>query len=294
LKNRLKKDGGKRFFESILCWSSIKNFISITDLGKNMQLLFRFSSLFFALFVSFNVYAVSAPNLINYQGKLSDDKGDFFGYPATKTTANLTFKLYTVVSGGVPIWSQTFVNTPVINGHFNVILGAGIGDGLLAGADTYLEITVGAAAAIAPRQKLLSTPYSQVSQQAHLADNFSAGEMSGAVMAFNRSSCPAGWLPFVAASARVIVGTGSQAGLSNRTLLMTGGAETVVLTVAQLASHSHAGKNKPGAFGSTGNNMVGIGSSVGTVYPAQVGATGGNQPHENMPPFVALLYCEKS
>jgi hypothetical protein len=46
---------------------------------------------------------------------------------------------------------------------------------------------------------------------------------SGAVLAFNRKSCPTGWKPIKVAKGRVIVGAGRGKGLSERKLGDTGG-----------------------------------------------------------------------
>ena len=58
---------------------------------------------------------------------------------------------------------------------------------------------------------------------------------SGAVMAFNLATCPAGWTPLAAAQGRVIVGVGP--GLTLGTAV---GADGVTLTLAQLPAHTHA------------------------------------------------------
>lgn len=117
----------------------------------------------------------------------------------------------------------------------------------------------------------------------------SSGIPSGAVMPFNLASCPSGWSAFASAQGRFVVGTGGGYALGN-----TGGAENVTLTVNEMPSHTHNTYSSDNAAsprtypyaGQMGNYSVN--SSGG---PTQ--ARGGDQPHENRPPYVALLYCQK-
>lgn len=113
---------------------------------------------------------------------------------------------------------------------------------------------------------------------------------SGAVMAFNLAACPAGWSAFSSAAGRTIVGVGAGSGLTTRTLLETGGAETHALTVAQIPAHSHSIQfNKHfAADGGTGDFGPGPGNTYNT------DSTGGGQAFPLMQPYVALLYCEKN
>lgn len=52
------------------------------------------------------------------------------------------------------------------------------------------------------------------------------GTPSGAVMAFNLASCPTGWSEYTAGQGRAIIGAGAGAGLTARTLGVTGGGES--------------------------------------------------------------------
>jgi len=100
---------------------------------------------------------------------------------------------------------------------------------------------------------------------------------------------------------------GQGTGLSNRVLGETGGSETVALTTSNLPSHTHAAA-AVGAAGTTNTpaaNTFLASQDTGTVYmygpynsAAQtalksnsVSASGGNQPHENMQPYVATTFC---
>lgn len=140
--------------------------------------------------------------------------------------------------------------------------------------------------------------------QAQAADSIP----TGTVVAFNLSSCPTGWSEYTAARARTIIGTNPSAGggLSARTLGQTGGAETHTLTINEMPAHSHAGgatSDPPGVAGATFNTsaaMTGSGwgalaAPSGTRWaPGGIGNTGGGAAHNNMPPFIVLLYCRKN
>lgn len=102
------------------------------------------------------------------------------------------------------------------------------------------------------------------------------------------SSIPEGWL--------ICDGTKGTPDLRGRFVLMgqdsaypvlaTGGAATHTLTVAEMPAHGHEGA-APGAIG------VSFGSNSLNSYPTPRGRsldTGGNQPHNNMPPYYTLIY----
>jgi len=104
-------------------------------------------------------------------------------------------------------------------------------------------------------------------------------------------------------SGRVPIGVGQGAGLSLRQIGETGGQEQVALTVQQMPVHVHA------QFGSSQNANAASPSGAlpaakfrTTLYrsggapdvqlhPGAIGVQGGDQPHENMQPFLALTWC---
>ena len=154
----------------------------------------------------------------------------------------------------------------------------------------------------------------------------------GAVVAYGSSTAPKGWLSCLGQevyrgdypdlfaivgttygagngtttfnlpnlSGRVVVGQGSGAGLTARSMGATGGAETHTLTTGEIPSHSHTSN----AVGSTlglmtadGNNTaVGVDASAvePNVYAAPVALSindaGGGGAHNNMQPFAVLNY----
>lgn len=103
---------------------------------------------------------------------------------------------------------------------------------------------------------------------------------------------------------RTVIGAGSGSGLTARSVNDIGGAESVQLSTGEMPAHSHT--NTPHAHGYTGviSNIDIEGAGVpdllaAGVLPAQtttstsisIDSTGGDEPHENMPPFVALKYA---
>ena len=99
---------------------------------------------------------------------------------------------------------------------------------------------------------------------------------------------------------RVPVHQGSS-GQSNYIIGETGGVESVTLATAQAPVHRHAMLASTSPAGATHGPAEVLGSSTamnlyGTsapnlpMDPNAITQVGGNQPHDNMPPFVALSY----
>jgi len=121
---------------------------------------------------------------------------------------------------------------------------------------------------------------------------------SGAVMAFDLAACPKGWTAEPNAAGRFVIGMGTL-GPDTYSLRQAGGAARHTLTVAEMPSHTHPVQGR----------RAGVRYEMGVAQPMQdawevptggpdfvgfsVAATGGGQPHENRPPYVAYLYCRK-
>lgn len=102
---------------------------------------------------------------------------------------------------------------------------------------------------------------------------------------------------------RVQIGQGAGPGLTPRNIGDVGGEEAVTLTVDQMPAHSHpalATTNTATSDSPTGRILANVSadgpdpkiysSSTGNVSlgPSAIGAVGGGQPHDNMPPFLTL------
>jgi hypothetical protein len=127
----------------------------------------------------------------------------------------------------------------------------------------------------------------------------------GAVLAFN-GPCPGpDWHPFEPAIARFILGAGTpttqwkrlrpgggfdEVDLTPRKLMDMEGEENHVLSVRGMPSHSH-----PFSAVQPGGGCAFSGCNANAqAQQRNTDAVGGDHPHNNLPPFVALTYCEKS
>jgi microcystin-dependent protein len=99
------------------------------------------------------------------------------------------------------------------------------------------------------------------------------------------------------------LGWGQGAGLSERNLGQSGGEKTVTLTQSQIPSHSHRVEGTVGAITASPSKATfasaslghasAYGPSTGTPVPMNANAvetSGGGQPHDNMPPYLALNF----
>ncbi len=87
---------------------------------------------------------------------------------------------------------------------------------------------------------------------------------------------------------RVVVGAGQGSNLTERDINDAGGREMVQLSAAELPAHQHgfvAGADVGNTQGGSGGGTGGFANASGATSTA-----GGNQPHENMPPYRALNF----
>lgn len=104
---------------------------------------------------------------------------------------------------------------------------------------------------------------------------------------------------------RVPIHFGTGPGLTNRPLASAGGAEDVTLSIANLPVHNHAWMANSAVASlatpagnvlanvGTGNTLYETDATFNNAIAAPVntlGYAGGNQPHENMMPFMALSF----
>lgn len=103
---------------------------------------------------------VASTTTIPYQGRLANAGGN----PLTGTYS-MVFRLYSQVSGGSPLWEETWTGpngVRVSDGLFNVMLGSlnTIPQAVVTGnANLWLGITVGVDGEMAPRVQLGTVPY---------------------------------------------------------------------------------------------------------------------------------------
>lgn len=99
---------------------------------------------------------------------------------------------------------------------------------------------------------------------------------------------------------RVPIHQGEGAGLSPYVIGENGGAETVTLTVAQIPAHTHTAQASSADSGSSDptNNFWASSPATKQYSPGTnaqmksgaMGQTGGNQPHDNMLPFLVVNF----
>jgi len=251
-------------------------------------------------------FAANVPQIINYQGTLTDKNGA----PVPNGNYKIAFKIYSTPTGGAPLWSEKRGDTNAVpptlpvsatNGLFNVMLGAV--NPLPASfftnyPKTYLGVSVENDTEMLPRQPIASVGYS-----------FAAGNgmPKGGIIMWSGAlgQIPDGWALCDGTNGtpdlrdRFVVGAGSSYAKGQ-----TGGEPAHVLTVAEMPSHSHTlpGKILLAEQSSTGLNSgltnSGLGyTKVGAIYDSSPGAslpnTGGGQSHNNLPPYYALAFIMK-
>jgi hypothetical protein len=103
------------------------------------------------------------PNLITYQGRLTDDAG----LPVVDNTYVLIFCIYDIDVGGVPLWIDT-IDATTSNGLFTTLLGSEqpLSPTVFDGATRFLGITIMGETEMLPRTPIVSVPYAMVAGSA--------------------------------------------------------------------------------------------------------------------------------
>ncbi|MCX5905264.1 MAG: hypothetical protein NTV89_17740, partial [Proteobacteria bacterium] len=138
------------------------------------------------------------PQLINYQGKLTDKNGS----AVPNGSYDATFSIYDVASGGTALWSETWTTSTsqikTVGGVFNAMLGTYLtipATFFSQNQTTYLGIKVGTDSEMIPRQKITSVGYAFSAGNAETANSASNGVPQGAIMMWSGAinQIPAGW-----------------------------------------------------------------------------------------------------
>jgi len=126
------------------------------------------------LFVLTSPINAEVPQMINYQGRLTDSGGD----PVINGDYEITFKIWNWESGGTQLWSSGPQIVSVTEGLFSYKLGSAVSlqQNLFTDTTRWLEITVETDPPIAPRTKFITVPYAYHS----LRSDTAAYAMSGA------------------------------------------------------------------------------------------------------------------
>ena len=105
---------------------------------------------------SAGITAATSP-LLQYQGRLADPGS---GEPVADGSYSMTFRLYTVASGGTALWTET-KDVAVQGGLFSTSLGdtVALSQSLFNGQELWLGIKVGSDDEATPRQQILPAAY---------------------------------------------------------------------------------------------------------------------------------------
>ena len=95
------------------------------------------------------------PRTMSYQGVLAD----VAGVPLPDGPHDLVFSLFTSLTGGAPIWTESQPGVAVSRGYFSVTLGSVTPLSATFDQPYWLEVAVDGGAALQPRIALASAPY---------------------------------------------------------------------------------------------------------------------------------------
>jgi len=107
-------------------------------------------------------------------------------------------------------------------------------------------------------------------------------------IAYFEGDCPDGWENYIHGQERFILGAGG-----GYTLGSTGGEFTHTLTIDEMPKHNHGIQDSGDSGGSTDGQLTDSTSLSPQSDIIKTSFTGGNQPHNNMPPYIVLRACKK-
>lgn len=222
----------------------------------------------------------AVPQIVNYQGALSDDSGN-----PVDATVTIIFSLYDVAAGpDVPLWRET-QQVVVRNGLFSVELGTDTGNQLnssIFDGSLFLGVRVGADAEMTPRQQITSAGFSIRTAEADRLNGLRANQIAvpaGAVMHFNLPSCPTDWSDFATGQGRTLVGATSNLGgtvgtplasLEDRTHSHT--IDPTIRFTSNSGFHNHSVDPPPSTTSSDAHNHIWSFRTDGAVGPLSVGS----------------------
>jgi hypothetical protein len=115
--------------------------------------------------------SVTIPQMLNYQGKLTNVSGS----AVRDSIYTVTFKLYTVAIGGTSFWTET-QSLQTQQGLYNVLLGSVTAiPSLPSSGECYLEMQISPNPPMTPRIKLVSSAYAFLAQKADTANYVVSG-----------------------------------------------------------------------------------------------------------------------
>lgn len=250
----------------------------------------------FSVFVvaACSVYA-APPQLLNYQGRLVDGLGD-----PVNGTVEVDVRLFTVETGGSPVWSQTINNVAVYQGLYKVEFGdAGLSE-VLTNSAVWLEVEVDSET-LSPRNRLASVPYALRAAIANELEGMLEGIPSGGITMWSGDlgDIPEGWALCDGSNGspdlreRFVMGAadgqdpGTTGGTNSFELALdqmpghthgataaTAGAHTHPASTGSAGSHGHSGST---GSGGSHTHTIGSDNSQGSSTSKPGGGVGGSQ-----------------
>jgi len=116
----------------------------------------KFVIVFVGLILTIGMMSADVPNLIDYQGRLTDDSEN-----PLDGSYSIVFSIYDVDTGGTAIWSETQGSIDVNDGLFQVTLGSStsLPEDLFDDSDRWIGINVAGDGEMSPRTKIVSVPF---------------------------------------------------------------------------------------------------------------------------------------
>jgi len=117
----------------------------------------------------------AVPQLINYQGVLTDSAGK----PIRNDSASVRFRIYDVATGGTELWEETQDIATDKSGAFGVLLGStvSIPYGVFSDSARWLGIRVESDPEMSPRLRLVAVGYAFEANNAELVDGYEGVEL---------------------------------------------------------------------------------------------------------------------
>ena len=128
----------------------------------------KLQAIFTSVLVFFCVQAWAVPQMVNFQGRLTDS----YGAPLDGAV-DVTFSIYDASTGGNLLWQESHAGLTVDNGLFHTLLGSLAPldtSTVFTGADRWLEVQVGTDDPMQPRQQITSVAYSMHAGEADSAN----------------------------------------------------------------------------------------------------------------------------
>jgi hypothetical protein len=147
------------------------------ELTGKAQSLSVFGFVLFSIFIFTPHLVAEVPDLIYYQGYLTDTAGN----QVPDGTYTMIFTLHTTEDGNTWVWEQTSDAVSVVDGVFNVQLGPFTYPEQVFDGDLYLEMEINGEV-LAPRQRLGASAYAM---RAVVADSVADGRITNVMIADN-------------------------------------------------------------------------------------------------------------